>query len=320
MLEGSKDFAKEFMVKYQIPTAQYKTITKYNLEEGLAFLKTLTPPYVLKADGLAAGKGVIITSDLLEASNTLTQMLEGMFGEASNKVVIEEFLDGIELSAFALFDGQNYLILPEAKDYKRIGVADTGPNTGGMGSISPVPFATEAFMQKVENRIIRKTLEGLIKENIDYCGFIFVGLMNVKGEPYVIEYNVRMGDPETESIMPRIESDLLEIFEACSKRKLNETKLQISPKTAATVMLVSGGYPGSYSTGYPIEFSESTESIVFHAGTKKDGENINTQGGRVLAVCSMGNNMADALKKTYHAIEGIKFRDMYYRTDIGFDL
>lgn len=319
-LEGSKDFAKEFMLRHQIPTARYQTFTQDKLADGIKFLSTLTPPYVLKADGLAAGKGVIITSDLTEAQNTLTEMLGGMFGKASHKVVIEEFLQGIELSVFALLDGNGYVMLPEAKDYKRIGEADTGLNTGGMGSISPVPFANKEFMQKVEDRVIKKTVEGLRKENIHYCGFIFAGLMNVKGEPYVIEYNVRLGDPETESVMPRIENDLLDVFEAAATQSLHSISIHTKKETAATVMLVSQGYPGNYTNGKQIEIPTEHNSYIFHAGTKQDNNQIVSNGGRVIAVCSLGENKDKALEISYQTISKLKFDGMYFRRDIGFDL
>lgn len=322
MLEGSKDFAKEFMVRHTIPTARYKSFTLRTLTEGYAFLESLNPPYVLKADGLAAGKGVLILDSIHEARTELQHMLEGKFGTASKTVVIEEYLSGIELSVFVLTDGQSYKLLPEAKDYKRVGEGDTGLNTGGMGAVSPVPFADAAFMQKVDERIIQRTIAGLQKEAIPYKGFIFFGLMNVKGEPYVIEYNVRMGDPESEVVFPRIESDLLELLDAAAKGILSKSSLVISKQTATTVMLVSGGYPGEYAKEYEIVGLENTEgSTVFHAGTKiaANGKVV-TSGGRVLAVTSLGKTMSEALEKSYKNAAKIVFTDKYYRKDIGFDL
>jgi phosphoribosylamine--glycine ligase len=322
-LEGSKDFAKKFMEKYHIPTAKYQTFTSDTLENGLEFLKNLSPPYVLKADGLAAGKGVIISDNLEDATSELQSMLDGKkFGEASKKVVIEQFLQGIELSVFVLTDGKSYLILPSAKDYKRIGEGDTGLNTGGMGSISPVPFADETFMNKVEQQIIIPTIEGLQKENIDYKGFIFFGLMNVSGNPYVIEYNVRLGDPETESIIPRIKNDLVRLFIAVGKQTLNEMQINVIPQSAATVMLVSGGYPENYEKGKAIFGVETIKnSLVFHAGTKRnDSGELITSGGRVLAITSLGKDIETALQLSNSNAEKIKFDKKQYRKDIGKDL
>ena len=321
-LEGSKDYAKQFMFRHNIPTAAYESFTAATVEKGHDFLETLNPPYVLKADGLAAGKGVLIINDLTEAKEELTNMLTNKkFGEASTTVVIEEFLDGIELSVFVLTDGKNYITLPTAKDYKRIGEGDTGLNTGGMGAVSPVPFADEAFMLKIENEIVKPTVNGLHKEDIDYKGFIFIGLINVDGQPKVIEYNVRMGDPETEVVLPRIESDLLEAFVKLSQGKLNDITLTINPDTAATVMAVSGGYPEAYNKGLAISgLADIKDSIVFQAGTAQDSNGIVTSGGRVLAVTSFGKNHKEALKKSYQNIENIKFDRMYYRKDLGLDL
>lgn len=322
-LEGSKDFAKNFMQRHGIPTARYATFTKDSIKEAFAFLKTLEPPYVLKADGLAAGKGVLIIDNLRDAERELGEMLQNAkFGNASAKVVIEEFLSGIELSVFVLTDGKNYKILPSAKDYKRIGEGDTGLNTGGMGSISPVPFADEAFMQKVESRIVMPTIEGLQRENIDYKGFVFIGLMNVEGNPYVIEYNVRMGDPETESVFPRIESDVVELFEHTFAGTLDKAALQINPQTAACVMMVAGGYPESYRKGDAISGVEDvSESLVFHAGTKLDGENqLVTNGGRVICVTSFADTLPEALEKSFRSVEKIRWDGKYFRKDIGQDL
>jgi phosphoribosylamine--glycine ligase len=320
-LEGSKDFSKHFMQRHNIPTARYQTFTSATLEEGKKFLEALQPPYVLKADGLAAGKGVVIPHTLQEAQQELTEMLSGKFGTASAKVVIEEFLKGIELSVFVLTDGENYKILPEAKDYKRIGEGDAGPNTGGMGAVSPVPFADKTFLQKVEQRVVIPTVEGLKKENISYKGFIFIGLMNVNGDPYVIEYNVRMGDPETEVVIPRLQNDLVELFEATAENNLKNVALHTDPRTAVTVMMVSGGYPGDYAKGKPITgLNITTSSLIFHAGTSQESNEIKTNGGRVLAVTSYGNDIEQAASASYQTISHIRFEDMYFRRDIGKDL
>lgn len=322
LLEGSKQRAKEFMIQHNIPTAAYESFTVKSLDAGKTFLEKLNPPYVLKADGLAAGKGVLILKDLNEAKQELENMLKhSKFGEASSKVVIEEFLDGIELSVFVLTDGKNYKILPTAKDYKRIGEGDTGLNTGGMGAVSPVPFADEVLMKKIEDRIVKPTVNGLSKENIDYKGFVFIGLIKVNNEPFVIEYNVRMGDPETEVVLPRIKTDLVDLFEATYHQKLNAINIEIDERSAATVMLVSGGYPEDYEKGKEILGLENVEgSLVFHAGTKSENGKILTNGGRVLAVTSLDSNFKKALKKSYQNIEKLSFNRMKYRSDIGFDL
>ena len=320
-LEGSKDFAKAFMARHDIPTAKYFTVTVDNLGKGIEFLTTMKAPYVLKADGLAAGKGVLIIDSLEEAQNSLKEMLNGQFGEASSKVVIEEFLSGVEVSVFVLTDGKDYKILPEAKDYKRIGEGDTGLNTGGMGAITPVPFADAVFMEKVEKQIIAPTVSGLAKDGIDYCGFIFFGLINVNNEPYVIEYNVRMGDPETEAVMLRVKSDFVDLLDGAATGTLGEKEIEFDNRAAVTVMLVSGGYPGSYEKGKVITGTENvTDSIVFHAGTKSAGENVVTAGGRVISVSSYGIDMKDALATSFKNAAKIDFEGKYYRKDLGFDL
>ncbi len=321
ILEGSKDFAKEFMMKYNIPTAKYKSFTKSNLNSGKEYLETLAAPYVLKADGLAAGKGVLILDDIDEAKQALEEMLEGQFGDASATVVIEEFLDGIELSVFVITDGKSYKILPEAKDYKRIGEGDSGLNTGGMGAVSPVPFANKEFLSKVEERVIKPTIEGLIKEKIKYKGFIFFGLIMVKSEPFVIEYNVRMGDPETEVVVPRIKSDIVDLFAHTAEETLEEANFEIYNEFCTTVMLVSEGYPGNYEKGKVIgDIDGIKDSILFHAGTIQSGKEVITNGGRVMTITSFGESMKEALGKCYKSAERIDFTGKNYRKDIGFDL
>lgn len=320
ILEGSKDFAKEFMLRHHIPTAKYKTITADNLPEGLDFLRSLQPPYVLKADGLAAGKGVLILEHLAEAEKELKDMLDGKFGKASAKVVIEEFLHGIEISVFAITDGKDYKILGSAKDYKRIGEQDTGLNTGGMGAVSPVPFADEAFNKRVEERIVKPTIEGFKKDGIDYKGFVFFGLMNDNGDPKVIEYNVRMGDPETEVIMPRLKTDIVDLFEATAKGKLADAVFDMDDRYCVTVMLVSKGYPGDYEKGKLITIGEVKDSMVFHSGTKLSDNTVQTNGGRVITVSSYGKTIEEALAFSYRNIENVAFDGKTFRTDIGQDL
>ncbi|GAB2489913.1 phosphoribosylamine--glycine ligase [Algoriphagus taiwanensis] len=322
-LEGSKDFSKRFMLRNGVPTAAYETFTPDQIESGLAYLEKQSLPIVLKADGLAAGKGVLICQTLEEAKSSLKEMLlEAKFGEASSKVVVEEFLTGIELSVFVATDGKSYKILPEAKDYKRIGEGDTGLNTGGMGAVSPVIFADEDFMKKVEERIVKPTIDGLAKENIDYKGFLFIGLMNKNGDPYVIEYNVRMGDPETEAVLPRIESDFLEMLHAMGQGNLDQYQLEISPDYSTTVVMVSGGYPGSYPKGFPISFPEGEpKGIIFHAGTARNSEGkLTNQGGRVLAVTGKGNTLEEALNNAYSTVNSISWNQVYFRKDIGQDI
>ncbi|QZE13744.1 phosphoribosylamine--glycine ligase [Halosquirtibacter laminarini] len=321
-LEGSKDFAKEFMQKYKIPTARYQTFTKETLKEGKAFLKTLNAPYVLKADGPAAGKGVVILEKYEEAAEELTEMLNGKFGASSSKVVIEEFLSGVECSVFVITDGKNYKILPVAKDYKRIGEGDTGLNTGGMGAISPVPFADKQFMDKVTQQVVLPTLEGIQKEDIDYKGFIFLGLINVSGDPYVIEYNVRLGDPETEAIMLRIQSSLLELLQGVANQTLDQVDYKENPQTAATVMLVSKGYPEQYEKGKTIDIAPNNNEdiVIFHAGTKNTENTFVTNGGRVISVSAIGENMEEVLEKAYAATEKVSYDGKFYRKDLGFDL
>ncbi|MEN8927282.1 MAG: phosphoribosylamine--glycine ligase [Flavobacteriales bacterium] len=321
-LEGSKKFSKEFMERHNIPTARYQAFTKETIEESFSFLETLSPPFVLKADGLAAGKGVVIPDNIEDAKKELTEMLtNSKFGAASQEVVIEEFLDGIELSVFVLTDGDSYKVLPTAKDYKRIGEGDKGLNTGGMGAVSPVPFATDDFLQKVEERIIKPSVEGLKKDGIEYVGFLFIGLMNVGGDPFVIEYNVRMGDPETEVVIPRIESDLVEVFAAVGNKTLGNVEFKLNSQTVCTVMAVSGGYPEAYEKQKVITGLDAVnESTVFHAGTKMKDGNLVTNGGRVLAVSSFGSTKKEALDKSYASLEKISFENMVFRSDIGFDL
>lgn len=320
-LEGSKDFAKEFMARHNIPTAGYITVTKNNLEEGVSYLATLNSPYVLKADGLAAGKGVLIIEDLKEAQDSLREMIGGMFGSASAKVVIEEFLDGIELSVFALTDGVNYKIIGAAKDYKRIGEGDKGLNTGGMGAVSPVPFADDIFMKKIEDRIVRPTIDGFKKDGLVYKGFVFFGIIKVGTEPVVIEYNVRMGDPETEVVMPRIKTDVIDLFKAVAEERLDKVSLELDERFCTTVMLVAGGYPEAYVNGEIITGTENVkDSMVFHAGTKIENNNIVTNGGRVIAISAYGNTMEEALEKSFNGANTIDYQGKYFRRDIGSDL
>ena len=321
-LEGSKDFAKQFLMRHSIPTAAYQAFTAKNLEMGYAFLDTLKPPYVLKADGLAAGKGVLILEDLAKAKEELKNMLvDAKFGAASTTVVIEEFLDGIELSCFVLTDGKNYKVLPTAKDKKRIGAGDTGLNTGGMGAISPVPFADQSFMDKIHTRVVEPTIQGLEKDGLPYKGFIFIGLIKVGEDPFVIEYNVRLGDPETEVVLPRIKTDLVAVFNAVAKQTLDQIQLEMDPRTATTVMSVAGGYPEAYEKGHEISGLDSpSDSLIFHAGTTIQNGRVVTNGGRVLAVTSFGNDYKEALSRSYGRLKGISFKDIYYREDLGFDL
>ncbi|MDH5396670.1 MAG: phosphoribosylamine--glycine ligase [Cyclobacteriaceae bacterium] len=321
-LEGSKDFSKQFMQKYNIPTAAFATFTREGINDAVEYLNKLTPPFVIKADGLAAGKGVLICEDLESAQKGIKEMLlDEKFGEAGKKVLIEQYLQGIELSVFVLADGKDYLILPEAKDYKRIGEGDTGLNTGGMGAVSPVPFADQEFMRKVEEKVVKPTIEGLRTENIDYKGFIFIGLMNMQGEPYVIEYNVRMGDPETQAVIPRVENDLVDLLWKAAAGNLKGTQLITTPETATTIVMVAGGYPGQYAKGQEISGLDSqTDSLVFHAGTKEQEGQVVTNGGRVLGITSLGKNIAEALKKSYITVDNISWQDCNYRKDIGQDL
>jgi len=321
-LEGSKDFAKQFLMRHSIPTAAYQAFTAKNLEMGYAFLDTLKPPYVLKADGLAAGKGVLILEDLAKAKEELKNMLvDAKFGAASTTVVIEEFLDGIELSCFVLTDGKNYKVLPTAKDYKRIGAGDTGLNTGGMGAISPVPFADQSFMDKIHTRVVEPTIQGLEKDGLPYKGFIFIGLIKVGEDPFVIEYNVRLGDPETEVVLPRIKTDLVAVFNAVAKQTLDQIQLEMDPRTSTTVMSVAGGYPEAYEKGHEISGLDSpSNSLIFHAGTTIQNGRVVTNGGRVLAVTSFGNDYKEALSRSYGRLKSISFKDIYYREDLGFDL
>ena len=321
-LEGSKEFAKEFLYRHNIPTAAYQSFNKETVEDGYVFLETLSPPYVLKADGLAAGKGVVILNDLNEAKAELKSMLvDAKFGEASTKVVIEEFLDGIELSCFVLTDGKNYKVLPTAKDYKRIGEGDTGLNTGGMGAVSPVPFANQAFLDKVEEQVVKPTIAGLQKDNLPYKGFVFIGLIKVGDDPKVIEYNVRLGDPETEVVLPRLKNDLVEVFQAIANQTLDQITIDVDPRAATTIMLVSGGYPEAYEKGKVITGVEDvTDSIVFHAGAQNKDGDIVTSGGRVMAITSYGDTYQEAIKKSYQSIDKLNFDKMNYRKDIGFDL